>query len=142
MNNLNHPRYKLTTTEIESAKSLFEDNGWKIIWLCMHFNVDHKSIRFHMHTNGWVRKVGVATVMPEEIAAIYRQMRRDKYLEKMKGTYEFIHASARQKRLENCEHARWIKRCSLCGEILASDSIDHHLIGQCTPRSELPANNL
>jgi hypothetical protein len=34
------------------------------------------------------------------------------------------------RRNEHCEHSRWVKRCSLCGEIIGSDALEY-----CPPRS-------
>ncbi len=122
----NNPRYKLTPQQIESAKTFYEDHGWKIFWLCIYFQVNHKSIRFHARTNGWVRRVRIAQYMPKEIAEIRRQIKKQKYDQRMRGTYDYIKQTADQHKINGCQHVRWVKRCSLCGEILGSDATHNH----------------
>ena len=75
--------------------------------------------------------------MPEKVAAIYRHRSKIRYLDSaykdtkikkkklVKGSYEYIRHIAEQQRLRSCQHIRWIKRCSICGMILESDSINH-----------------
>lgn len=121
-----NPRYKLTPQQIDSARRYFEDQGWRILWLCVYFQVGHKTIRFHARANGWVRRVKVAKYMPKEIAEMRREIKKRKYEERMKGTYDYIKQSAHQHKIDNCQHVRWVKRCSLCGEILGSDATHNH----------------
>lgn len=64
--------------------------------------------------------------MPREVAEIYRARKKEKYEQKLKGSYDFIKRSAEQHRIDGCGHVRWIKRCSLCGEILGSDATHNH----------------
>jgi hypothetical protein len=64
--------------------------------------------------------------MPKEIAEIYRLRRKQKYENKFKGSYDYIKRVNEQNRINNCGHIRWVKRCSLCGEILGSDATHNH----------------
>ena len=131
--------YKLTPAQIKKFQSFFEDSGWKITWLSIYFRVHRRSILFHVRKNGWIRRSGLAKVIPKEIAEVYRERARIRYRDAIKsgrkkkektlakGSYEYIRGIAEQQRLRSCQHVRWIKRCSLCGMILESDSINHQL---------------
>lgn len=126
MYNANNPRHKLTPEQIKHLQRCFEDEGWRINWLSVYFGIYKRSVLFHIRYNGWVRRMKVLQHMPKEIAEIYRERRKQKYELKLKGTYEFIKLSAEQHRMEGCGHVRWVKRCSLCGQILGSDATEHH----------------
>jgi hypothetical protein len=126
MYNANNPRHKLTPSQVKEAQILFEDEGWRINWISAFFGIYKTSIIFHVRYNGWVRRMKVLQHMPKEVADIYRQRKKQKYEQRMRGTYDFIKQSADQHKSENCRHVRWIKRCSLCGEILGSDATHNH----------------
>jgi hypothetical protein len=126
MYNANNPRHKLTPSQVKEAQILFEDEGWRINWISAFFGIYKTSIIFHVRYNGWVRRMKVLQHMPKEVADIYRQRKKQKYGQRMRGTYDFIKQSADQYKSENCQHVRWIKRCSLCGEILGSDATHNH----------------
>jgi hypothetical protein len=126
MFNANNPRHKLNASQIEEARKRYEDCGWKILWIARFFGIDCRAIRFHAGNNGWVRRAGMAKYMPDEIAEIYRERRKDRYLKKEKGSYEYIQMSAQERKRQSCEHHRWIKRCSICNEIIGSDAADHN----------------
>lgn len=123
MQNVNNPRHKLNSLQIENAKRRYEDEGWKLQWISEFYKVHPSSILFHVRFNGWVRRVKSTRCMPDEIAELYREKKKKKYQEKLKGTYDYVR---NMQPVKECEHLRWIKRCSCCGEILASDSIDHY----------------
>ena len=126
MYNANNPRHKLTPQQVKEAQHCFEDEGWRINWISVRFGIHKKSVLFHIRYNGWVRRMRVLKHMPKEIADIYRQRKKQKYDEKLKGTYDFIKQSADQHKRESCMHVRWVMRCSLCGEILGSDATHTH----------------
>ncbi len=126
MYNANNPRHKLTPQQVKEAQNLFEDEGWRINWISAFFGIYKTSIIFHVRYNGWVRRMKVLHHMPKEVADIYRQRKKQKYEQRMRGTYDFIKQSADQHKSDNCRHVRWIKRCSLCGEILGSDATHNH----------------
>ena len=126
MYNANNPRHKLTPQQVKEAQNLFEDEGWRINWISAFFGIYKTSIIFHVRYNGWVRRMKVLQHMPKEVADIYRQRKKQKYEQRMRGTYDFIKQSADQRKSDNCRHVRWIKRCSLCGEILGSDATHNH----------------
>lgn len=125
MFNANNPRHKLTPERLEEARKCYEDKGWKILWISRFFDIDARAVRFHAGTNGWIRRAGIAEYMPEPIAEIYRERRKERYLKKSKGTYTYIQMAAQAKKSESCGHHRWVKRCSICGEILGSDATNH-----------------
>lgn len=125
MYNANNPRHKLNPQQIHEAQRFFEDEGWRINWISAYFGIHKKSVIFHVRYNGWVRRTRVIKHMPREIADIYRQRKKHKYEQRFSGSYEFIKLSADHKE-NDCGHARWIKRCSLCGEILGSDATHNH----------------
>lgn len=134
---IKHRRYKFSPRQLKNIQRRYESLGWKIMWLALYFRVHRRSILFHIRTKGWVRKVGIPDVMPEKVAAIYRHRSKIRYLDSaykdtkikkkklVKGSYEYIRHIAEQQRLRSCQHIRWIKRCSICGMILESDSINH-----------------
>jgi hypothetical protein len=126
MYNANNPRHKLTPQQVKEAQNLFEAEGWRINWISAFFGIYKTSIIFHVRYNGWVRRMKVLKCMPKEVADIYRQRKKHKYEQRMRGSYDFIKQSTDQRRSENCQHVRWIKRCSLCGEILGSDATHNH----------------
>lgn len=124
MFNANNPRHKLNTEQIEEARKRYEDCGWKILWIARFFGVDAKAVRFHAGTNGWIRRSLMLKQMPEEIAVIYRTRRKERYLKRTQGTYEFIQMQNLARR-PDCEHHRWVKRCSTCNAVLGSDATEH-----------------
>jgi hypothetical protein len=126
----NNPRYKLDHSQVEEARRRYEDDGWKILWISVYFNVKNGNIHFHVKSKGWVRKVKVVKRMPEEVAEIYRKRKREKYDREFKGSYADVRNLENCRRNEHCEHSRWVKRCSLCGEIIGSDALEY-----CPPRS-------
>lgn len=119
--------YKLNALQIDDAHRKFEQ-GWRISWIAAIFDVHRSTIYFHVRYNGWIRRVRVLKMMPEEVVVIYRERKKNKYREKFRGSYDFIKMSAEQIKIQNCRHSRWIKRCSICGMILASDAVDHETI--------------
>lgn len=123
MRNINNPRHKLTASQVQEAQRLYEDCGWRVNWISVYFHIHRSSVIFHARFNGWVRRIKTAKRIPDEIAEIYRDRKKSKYEQKMKGSYEYIKQSAEQQRIKSCGHVRWVKRCSLCGEILSSDAI-------------------
>ena len=126
MYNANNPRHKLNPQQLKEAQHCFEDEGWRINWISAYFGIHKKSVIFHVRYNGWVRRIRVLKHMPHEIADIYRQRKKQKYEVRFGGSYEFIKLSAEKNTGDGCGHARWIKRCSLCGEILGSDATHNH----------------
>jgi hypothetical protein len=66
----NNPRYKLDHSQVEEARRRYEDDGWKILWISVYFNVKNGNIHFHVKSKGWVRKVKVVKRMPEVVAEI------------------------------------------------------------------------
>ncbi len=126
MYNANNPRHKLNPQQIKEAQHCFEDEGWRINWISVYFGIHKKSVIFHIRYNGWVRRMKVLKHMPQEIADLYRQRKKQKYDQSLKGTYDFIRQIADQHKKENCMHVRWVMRCSLCGEILGSDATHTH----------------
>lgn len=126
MYNVNNPRHKLNPQQVKELQRYFEDEGWRLNWLSVFFRVHRSSIIFHIRFNGWVRRMKVLKHMPKEIAEIYRQRKKDKYENKLRGSYDYIKRSTEQHRMNNCVHIRWVKRCSLCGEILGSDATHNH----------------
>ena len=125
MFNANNPRHKLNAAQIEQAREFYEDEGWKILWISRFFKIDARAVRFHAGANGWVRRAGIAKYMPEPIAAIYRERRKERYQSKNRGSYTYIQMSAQAKKSDSCGHHRWVKRCSICNEIIGSDATEH-----------------
>ena len=116
---------KLDDSQIEEARRRYEDDGWKILWISVYFNVKNSNIHFHAKSKGWVRKVKVVRRMPEDVAELYRKRKREKYDREFKGMYEDVRNVENCRRNEHCEHQKWVKRCSLCGEIIGSDAIEY-----------------
>lgn len=125
MFNAKNPRHKLTPAQLEEMRKCFEDEGWKLLWIARFFKIDPRGVRFHAGTNGWVRRAKITKYMPAGVAKIYSERKKQHYLEKAKGTYEFIQMSAQFRKTSDCEHRRWVKRCSVCSEIIGSDATDH-----------------
>lgn len=125
MYNANNPRHKLRPDQIKHLQRCFEDEGWRINWLSVYFGIYKNAVLFHIRNNGWVRRIKVVNHMPKEVAETYRARKKERYERKLKGTYEFIKMSNDQQKMESCGHVRWVKRCSLCGQILGSDATDH-----------------
>lgn len=122
MRNVNNPQHKLEAPQIEKARVFYEDDGWRVFWISVYFSINHRAIYFYIKTYGWVRRVKVAAYMPDEIAKIYSQRKREKNQAKS-CRYGHIHQqSLENKKMPECEHFRWIKRCSVCGKILGSDA--------------------
>ena len=126
MYNANNPRHKLTPQKIQEAQRCFEDEGWRINWISMYFGIHKKSVIFHVRYNGWIRRTRVIKHMPREIADIYRQRKKQKYEQKLGGSYDFIKLSADEHKKDECVHTRWIKRCSICSKIIGSDATEHN----------------
>ncbi len=121
MRNANNPQHKLSESQIEKARRLYEDDGWRVFWISVYFNINHRAIYFYVKSYGWVRRVKVTRYMPNEIAKIYRERKKQKNLAKA-VTYDHVHQMSMEKEASDCIHVRWIKRCSLCGKILGSDA--------------------
>ena len=134
-----HRCYKLSPQKIKSVQKHYEDLGWKANWLARYFGVHHSTIQYQIKSKGWSKRVKTPDMIPEEVAKIYRENRKIKYVDSFyrdtkqskkkmkKGSYEYIRNLAEQQRLKSCLHVRWIKRCSICGKILESDAINHQL---------------
>lgn len=118
--NINNPQHKLSHSQVESARRLFEDDGWRIFWIAIFFNINHRAIYFYVKSYGWVRRAKISKHMPEEIAKIYRERRREK--NRVSLSYKEIRQEAVERQSSECLHQRWIKRCSLCGKIIGSDA--------------------
>lgn len=135
-----HRCYKLSPQKLKEIRKSFEDYGWKIKWISVFYRIYHSTIHYHVRSKGWVRKVKVKTVLPAKVAKVYSKAKKTKYLhityrdtkqtkkKLVEGSYEYIRNLAEQQRHKNCQHIRWIKRCSFCGKILESDSINHQQI--------------
>jgi len=117
-------RYKLTSEQIKEAQRYFEDEGWRVKWIGVFFDINERSVIFHIRSKGWVRRIKVLKCKPKELMEIYRQKKRERYelRMKMKTSYADLKELAEEKRITSCQHVRWIKRCSLCGEIVGSDA--------------------
>lgn len=128
MLNANNPRHKLTQEQIKEAQRYFEDEGWRVNWIGAFFGICERTVIFHIRHKGWVRRIKVLKCIPREVTEIYRQRKKEKYelRMKMKTSYSFLKELAEEKKASNCQHVRWIKRCSLCGEILGSDATRSH----------------
>jgi hypothetical protein len=126
MFNSNNPRHKLNSSQIADARRRFEEIGWRVEWIAVFYKVDPHAIRFHAGNNGWIRLTPIPKYLPEEIAEIYRERRKERYLRRVKGSYEHIHQVGQERKRLACEHHLWIKRCSICNEILESDSTHNH----------------
>lgn len=137
MSTAKNRRYKFTPQQLKAIQTRYELEGWRLQWLGRYYKVHRSTILFHIRKRGWIRRVPVAEVMPEEIAKSYRMGEKFRYLDNtyndskkikkkmVEGSYEYIRHMAEQQRLRSCQHVRWIKRCSICGTILESDSINH-----------------
>jgi len=135
-----HRCYKLNAHILKSVQKHYEEYGWKIMWISQFFRVHRSTIHYQIRSKGWIRRVRVETVIPEVIAEIYRRRTKIRYVDDLyidtkekkkklvKGSYEYIRNIAEQQRHKNCQHVRWIKRCSFCGKILESDSINNQQI--------------
>lgn len=142
-------RNRLTTEETAEASVLYENEGWRILWIARKFNVDHTSIIYLIKKRKLVRRVSVPDHKPEEIISMYRR-RLDEARETKEDSdddsypelllddenthvksYANIIKEATQRRSHTadneCSHPRWIKRCSLCKTILESDSQCNHI---------------
>ncbi len=117
--NINNPQHKLSPEQVEDARRLFEDSGWRILWISTFFSINHRAIYFYIKSHGWIRRVRVAKYMPDEIARIYRERKKEKNRESL-CSYSNIKQGSIE-RTGECVHGRWIKRCSLCGKILGSE---------------------
>lgn len=128
MRNVNNPRHKLDGADLQEARVLYEDKGWKPAHIAVYKSVNRSSIFYHINFSGWVRRVPVLKRMPDEVVEFYRQQKKKRSHERLKGTYAYHRFAAEQRESErrmSCEHYRWVKRCSHCGEILESDSMKH-----------------
>jgi hypothetical protein len=123
-----NPRYKLTQEQIKEAQRYFKQDGWRVKWISTFFGIAERTVIFHIRHKGWIRRTKVLMCIPEEVAEIYRQRKKEKYemKTKMNTSYSFLKELAEEKKASNCTHVRWIKRCSLCGEILGSDATHNH----------------
>ena len=135
-----HRCYKLTSKKLKNVQKHYENFGWKITWIAVYFRMHHSAIQYQIRSKGWTRRAKVLEVLPNEVMKAYRLVKKKRYVdttyqdtkEKKKklveGSYEYIRNLAEQQRLKSCQHVRWIKRCSICGKILESDSINHQQI--------------
>jgi len=134
-------RNRLNPDEITEVIMLYENEGWKILWIARKFNIDHTSILYLIKKRKLVRKTNVLEKRPSDVERIYRQRLEDttespilpviddfEYSEEMTQvkSYRDIVKEAFIKR-ENyydseCSHPYWTKKCSLCKTILESDS--------------------
>jgi len=134
-----HRCYKLSSQKLKSIREHYENSGWKITWIAVYFKIHHSAIQYQIRSKGWTRRTKVLQVLPREVMLAYREIKKQRYVDTtyndtkekkiklVEGSYEYIRNLAEQQRLKNCQHVRWIKRCSFCGKILESDSINHQI---------------
>lgn len=132
-----HRCYKLTGRHLKNVQKHYEDYGWRLLWIAVYFRLHHTTLYYQIRSKGWVRRVKLLNKIPDKVLKIYRRRKRIRYVDKVyhdtkekykkleQGSYEYIRNLAEQQRHKNCQHVRWIKRCSFCGKILASDSINN-----------------
>lgn len=133
MRNVNNPRHKLDSRGVDDARVLYEERGWKMAHIATFLGVNRSSIFYHIQFDGWIRRVPVVTRMPEEVVEVYRLRKKTRSEVKLKGSYayaQYREEQARLKRQSQCEHKLFIIRCSCCGKIVGSDSIqtDPHVL--------------
>lgn len=140
-------RHRLSKEEIAEACVLYEEKGWKILWIARKFNIDHTSILYLIRKRALTRKIPVLDSRPDEVASMYRRRLREE--RELRGefddeedeeysdfytneedshvkSYSTIVKEATQRRSHTqdneCSHPFWIQRCSMCKAVLSSDS--------------------
>lgn len=137
----NNPRHKLNTLQVEDARKKYEDFGWRTTWIAMFHRVHRSSILFYVRKEGWIRRIAIIDRIPDDVVEMYRQKKKLLYADyderrldkkekkaKAQGRYSYFKTVLKKQHshaIEDCHHVRWIKRCSICGEILASDHLEH-----------------
>ncbi|DAB30253.1 MAG TPA: hypothetical protein CFH84_04860 [Sulfurimonas sp. UBA12504] len=142
-------RNRLNPEEITEASMLYEEKGWKILWIARKFDIDHTSILHLIKKRKLIRKINVLDKRPSEVERAYRQRLENtkeenkedslvviddfEYSEELSQvkSYRDIVKEASIKR-ENyydseCSHPYWTKKCSLCKTILESDSQTNYM---------------
>lgn len=136
----------LLPEEIVEARVLYEEKGWKILWLAKKYNVNHTVIINLINRQNFIRKSEVLEKKPDEVKAVYRtrlreaRAARDEFEESEDfadfrlddeeeipvKSYATIMKEATQRRSHTpdseCSHSFWQQRCSTCKAILSSDS--------------------
>src|SRR3989304_2172389 len=138
-------RHRLTHEETAEVIFLFEEGGWKILWIARKYNINHTSILYLIKKRKLIRKTAILEKRPSEVERVYRQRVEEntelpqqtvddfEYSEEISQvqSYREIVKEASIKR-ENyfdseCSHPYWTKKCSLCKTILESDSQTNHM---------------
>lgn len=123
-------RKRLTTNEISEIVILYEELGWRILWIAKKFEIDHTSILYLIRKKQLVRKSPIQLMRPKEVQQLYIPKKIDDtdIVEQSSQVSSYADilkeiASKKKNTIDSeCSHQFWIKRCSLCHAILDSDS--------------------
>ena len=145
-------RQHLTNDEISEIALLYEEKGWKILWIAKKLNVSHSAVLSLIDSKKLIRQKEVLTQKPPEVEFAYRKrLREEKHLLdeedddflnfnfndetiQVKSYATIIREATRRKSHTpdtECSHTFWQQRCSLCGQIMSSD-----MQTLCVPCSE------
>lgn len=119
---------------------LYCEKGWKVSWISFYLKIDSAAIHYRIKKMKLVRNSEILNEIPDEIKEDYSiksvmmgKINRDLDEEEMElfdEIYDKKLIDNEIKEIEKktkCDHFRWIKKCSCCGAILASDVGENHI---------------
>lgn len=112
--------YNKVFTDKQKLKEMLElrKQGYSVLVLGKMYEVDHSSITYHCLKN----KIIVDKELKKQ--RLKKQFKRVKIKEVKNLNYIdlwLIEEQKKQKRIENCKHEKWFKKCSCCGKVIESE---------------------
>lgn len=138
----NKLQHRLSKEELNEASILYEEKGWKILWIARKFNVDHTSILYFIKKQKWIRIYNVLEKRPSDVERMYRQLsinddemtendiEYSEDISQVKSYRDIVkEASIRKENYfdSECSHQYWTKKCSMCKIVLESDSRTNYM---------------
>lgn len=117
--------YNKVFTDKQKLKEMLElrKQGFSVLFLGKMYNVDHSSITYHCLKNRIIIDKELRKQrLKEQFTGI--PFKRVKIKETKNLNYIdlwLIEEQKKQKRIENCKHEKWFKKCSCCGKIIESE---------------------
>lgn len=121
-------KWKLNSEQVEDLKLNILSGKYTLTAIARKFCLDHSTVSYYKKkiTTGSYGPTGNKAGRPKEKQKANYFLGEEIKIEKVKSkTYEDYLKEDEKKRIKkicNCDHCLWVKKCSKCGVILESDS--------------------